>query len=156
MPIQRHIPNSSQPALYRKPRQNKHQSAHQSPKEGNPSTHLKITSIIHTAQQTPDHRSGNKCLRTPHDDKYDGRNPYRLPVLELDRAGVERGDEVHGAEEEQRPEDGEAPDVVAVVEVVGLPAVDGEWPVEAGPGGCEVVRGRGVGRGEGVEDAFCC
>lgn len=72
----------------------------------------------------------------------------------LYKAGGERGGEVHGTEEEQRPEDGEAPDVVAVVEVVCLAAVEGERPVERWPRRCEVVRGCWVGGGEGLEKAL--
>lgn len=54
---------------------------------------------------------------------------------------------MHGAEEQERPERREAPDVDAVVEVVCLSAVEGERPVEAGPWGGQVVGRRGVGGG---------
>lgn len=119
-----------QSSLNSKARQNQHQSPHQPPKERNPSAHLKIPGVVHSPQQPPDHTPRNKRLNAPDDAKHERRDPNRLPVLVLYKAGGERGGEVHGTEEEQRPEDGEAPDVVAVVEVVCLAAVEGERPVE--------------------------
>lgn len=59
---------------------------------------------------------------------------------------------MHGAEEDERPDQREAPDVGGVVEVAGLLAADWEGPVEGGEGGRYIVGGRGIRKTE-VEEA---
>lgn len=64
------------------------------------------------------------------DDVYNGRNPDELPAPPLDNAGPKRNNKVDNTKEEKSPEDGKAPYICGIVQVVRLSSPKGKRPVQ--------------------------
>ncbi len=105
-----------QSSINRKRRQNKHHGINTPPNKGYPSTHLKVSTLIHTSQpatpvsipspnnhtqnlQTPNNTPRNQPLNRPHRRKHRRRNPYNLPIAPLNYARPQCDNQVYAADE---------------------------------------------------------
>jgi hypothetical protein len=158
----------SQASLYCKRGQDQYHGVDQSPNKGYPRRHLEVACLIDTTQSVSGQHSrmpvgttlhSQSAHNTPRKNALNARyhciderrDPYDLPVPPLDDAGPGSDDHVHGAEEQQGPYGGEAPDVAGIVEVLGHGDVGRHGPVERGEVG-DLVVGRG-GAADALDEA---
>jgi hypothetical protein len=140
-----------------KRRQDQDHGTDETPHKGNPGRHLEVARLIYAAQpafistamatagvysQASHDTARNQALQPPNDGIQQRRDPYDLPVAPLHNARPKGDYQVHGSEEQGCPYQGEAPDVIRVVEVVRHRGAYGERPVERRPWRCFIARRR--------------
>jgi len=151
----------SKATLNSKRAEHQHQHTNKCPKERHPSRHLKVASGIYTPQQSADDAPRNKRLQPSNQRIHNRHDPHSPPIARLGGQRRGRARAVRRPEQQQRPDHREPVDRAAAVQVVCLPAVQRQRPVQPGPRRRHVVGWRGVGRRQRGDEAVrvlakCC
>lgn len=109
---------------------NQHERLNASPKGGHESRHPQKRRVVERGQRVADDRRREEAAEDA-DGGEDGRREEREAKVPLGEDGQDEkaGEGEDEAEEQDRPQDGELPDRVGVVQVLGGP----EGRIEAGP-----------------------